>query len=193
MTTPMFDLENAATLLEQVVAGIADDQLTAPTPTAMTVGEMVQHVLGFTEGFRRGATKEGIGTSVPPSQAAPQTLPPDWRSRVPAQLKALVVAWRDPAAWAGDTEVGGATGPAPQMACFALDEVIVHGWDLAHATGQPFAPTEQDLVTLLEMLAEIPAEGVPGLFGPRVPVAPEASLLDRVIALTGRDPALACR
>ncbi|WP_084525772.1 TIGR03086 family metal-binding protein [Nocardia vaccinii] len=189
MTTPMFDLENAATLLEQVVADIADDQLSARTPTAMTVGEMVQHVLGFTEGFRQGATKESIGASVPPSQAAPQTLPQDWRSRVPAQSKALVAAWREPAAWEGETEVGGAAGPAPQMARFALDELIVHGWDLARATGQPFAPTEQDLVVLLEMLGDTPPEGVPGLFGPRVAVPPDASLLDRVIGLTGRDPA----
>lgn len=189
MTASNFDLENAGTLVEQVVAGIADQQLDAPTPTGMTVGEMVQHVLGFTEGFRQGATKEGIGASVPPSQAAPQSLPQDWRSRVPAQVKALVVAWREPAAWEGETEVGGATGPAPQMARFALDELVVHGWDLARATGQPFAPTQQDLVILLEMLAEVPPEGVPGLFGPRVPVAPDASLLDRVIGLTGRDPA----
>ncbi|MQY18284.1 TIGR03086 family metal-binding protein [Nocardia macrotermitis] len=189
MTTPLFDLENAATLLELVVAGITDDQLDNPTPTDMTVGEMVQHVLGFTEGFRRGATKEGIGASVPPSEAAPQTLPRDWRSLVPAQLKALVAAWREPTAWEGETEVGGATAPAPGMALFALDEVIVHGWDLARATAQPFTPTDHDLVPLLEMLADTPPEGVPGLFGPRRPVTPEASLLDRVIALTGRDPA----
>ncbi|MFF3567036.1 TIGR03086 family metal-binding protein [Nocardia jiangxiensis] len=189
MSTTMFDLENAATLLEGVVAGIADDRLAGPTPTAMTVRDMVQHVLGFTEGFRRGATKEGIGASLPPSAAAPQSLPQDWRAQVPAQCKALVEAWREPAAWEGETEVGGATGPAPQMACFALDELIVHGWDLARATGQPFAPTEQDLVILLEMLADTPPEGVPGLFGPRVPVAPDATLLDRVIGLTGRDPA----
>ena len=189
MTTPMFDLEHAATLLGQVVAGIDDDQLSARTPTAMTVGEMVQHVLGFTEGFRQGATKESVGASVPPSQAAPQTLPQDWRSRVPAQSKALAAAWREPAAWEGETEVGGATAPAPQMARFALDELIVHGWDLARATGQGFAPAEQDLVILLEMLGDTPPEGVPGLFGPRVPVPPDAALLDRVIGLTGRDPA----
>ncbi|MGF6888962.1 uncharacterized protein (TIGR03086 family) [Nocardia sp. GAS34] len=189
MTASMFDLEHAATLLEEVVAGISDDQLAAPTPTGMTVGVLVGHVLGFTEAFRQGATKESIGRSVPPAAPAPDAVPGDWRSRTAVQSKALVEAWREPAAWEGETEVGGATGPAPQMARFALDEVIVHGWDLARATGQSFAPREEDLVILLEMLAVTPAEGVPGLFGPRVAVAADAPALDRVLGLTGRDPA----
>lgn len=188
MTAPMFDLENAATMLEEVVAGITDDQLADITPADMTVAALVGHVLGFTEAFRQGATKEAIGNSLPPSAAAPQVLPQDWRTRIPVQLKALVAAWREPAAWEGDTEVGGATGSAPQMARFALDEVVVHGWDLARATGQPYAPADLDLVVLLEMLCDTPAEGVPGLFGPRVLVAADASQLDRVLGLTGRDP-----
>lgn len=187
MTAPMFDFEAATTMLAEVVAGIADDQLGGRTPTDMTVGEMVGHVLGFSEAFRLGATKGAIGSSQPP--APPQApLPPDWRERAATQLKALTAAWREPAAWAGETEVGGVTAPAPEMAMFGLDEVIVHGWDLARATGQPYDFAAGDLDVLLEMLKNTPAEGVPGLFGPRVEVAADAPKLDRVIGLTGRDP-----
>jgi uncharacterized protein (TIGR03086 family) len=187
MTEPQFDLERAAASLEAVVGAIGDDQLDARTPCGQTlVRDQLAHVLGFSEAFRRGATKEGIGTSAPPSAAA---LPDAWRTLIPAQLKALTAAWRDPAAWAGDTEVGGVTAPAPEMARFALNEVIVHGWDLAHATGLPYAPAETDLAVLLDMLKDTPAEGVPGLFGPRVPVADDAPPLDRVLGLTGRSTA----
>jgi hypothetical protein len=46
-----------------------------------------------------------------------------------------------------------------------------------------------DLTILLEFLRETPPEGTQGLFGPIVPVPADAKALDRVIGLTGRDPA----
>ena len=55
--------------------------------------------------------------------------------------------------------------------------------------GQPSAPGELDPAILFEMFAGTPLEGIPSLFGPGVPVVAEAPLLDRVIGLTGRDPA----
>lgn len=57
---------------------------------------------------------------------------------MPRQLTDLVEAWRDPAAWAGMTEAGGVRMPAEEMGVVALDELVLHGWDLARATGQPF-------------------------------------------------------
>ncbi|WP_245721908.1 hypothetical protein [Nocardia crassostreae] len=39
------------------------------------------------------------------------------------------------------------------------------------------------------MLRATPAEGTPGLFGPVVPVPDNAPTLDKVLGLTGRDPA----
>ncbi|WP_040813525.1 TIGR03086 family metal-binding protein [Nocardia concava] len=186
MTTPAFDLEAAATAVEAVAAAVTDADLDRPTPALPTVRDMLAHVLGFTEGFRQGATKEAIGNSQPP---APAPLPGDWRDRIPAQLKSLVAAWREPEAWDGETEVGGVLAPAAQMALFALDELVVHGWDLARATGQDYAPADQDLAVLLGFLRDTPREGIPGLFGPVVEVPAEGSLLDRVVGLTGRDPA----
>ncbi|WP_245672151.1 TIGR03086 family metal-binding protein [Nocardia anaemiae] len=134
---PNFDLEPAATALEAVVGAIADDQLTAPTPCADTsVRDLLAHVIGLTEAFRQAATKEAVGRSVPPAVGPETALPADWRSRIPAQLKALVEAWRDPAAWDGETEAGGVSAPAVVMATIALDEIVVHTWDLARAIGQ---------------------------------------------------------
>ncbi|MEU6185919.1 TIGR03086 family metal-binding protein [Nocardia sp. NPDC047038] len=184
---PEFDFEPAAATLATVVGGIADDQLTAPTPCAdTTVRDLLAHVVDLTEAFRQSATKEAVGGSVAPGAPAERALAEDWRERIPAQLDALVAAWREPAAWDGNTEAGGVNEPAPVMARIALDEVVVHGWDLAKATGQPFSCAAEDLATLLDMLRGTPAEGVPGLFGPVVPVAPDATALERVLAFTGR-------
>ncbi|WP_280453764.1 TIGR03086 family metal-binding protein [Nocardia brasiliensis] len=182
-----FDFEPAATALDAVINGITDDQLAAATPCAdTTVRDLLAHVVDLTEAFRQAATKEAVGGSVAPVIAPQNALPADWRALISAQLKALVGAWREPGAWDGITEAGGVSEAAPVMAMIALDELVVHGWDLAKATGQPFDATATDLATLLDLLSETPAEGTPGLFGPVLPVPTEASALDRVLALTGR-------
>ncbi|WP_040784188.1 TIGR03086 family metal-binding protein [Nocardia pneumoniae] len=187
---PEFDFEPAATALETVVAGITEDQLTLPTPCAdTTVRSLLVHVVDLTEAFRQAATKEAVGRSVAPSTSPDRSLVPDWQSRIPAQLKALVSAWREPAAWDGVTEAGGVTMPAPAMAMVALDELVIHGWDLAKATGQEPRYDPADLAALVEFLADTPPEGTPGLFGPIVPVPADAPVLHRVVGLTGRDPA----
>ncbi|AYF73576.1 TIGR03086 family protein [Nocardia yunnanensis] len=187
MTTPAFDLETAAAEVEAVVTAVADTDFDRPTPSGISVGALLAHIVGFTEAFRQGATKEMLGRSQPPAPGA--ALAPDWRDRIPAQLKALAAAWREPSAWAGDTEVGGVVAPASQMAIFALDELVIHGWDLARAIGAPYAPPASDLAVLQGFLRDTPREGIPGLFGPVVDIPAEAPLLDRVLGLTGRDPA----
>ncbi|MEU6565014.1 TIGR03086 family metal-binding protein [Nocardia nova] len=189
MAVPQFDLSTATKAMAAVVAGIDTADLDAATPCPeMTVRDLLFHALGFTEAFRQGATKEGVGHSAPPQPAPQADLPEGWPELLTAQLDSLAEAWRDPAAWDGETEVGGVTGPAAGMAGFALDEVVVHGWDLARATGQDYRPADEDVAVLLEQFRETPPEGVPGLFGPRVEVAADAPDWQRLVGLTGRDP-----
>ncbi|WP_336084253.1 TIGR03086 family metal-binding protein [Nocardia sp. SSK8] len=185
---PQFDLAAAARSLATVVEGITDDQLSAPTPCADTVvSQMLSHVVGLTEAFRQAATKESAGQSAPPSLDIP--LPADWRTLAPARLTALTAAWHAPEAWDGDAEAGGIVLPAPVMATVALDELVIHGWDLAVSTGQSFGADPRDLAILREFLRETDPEGTPGLFGPVVEVDAAAPELDRLLGLTGRDPA----
>lgn len=75
------------------------------------------------------------------------------------------------------------------MAVVALDELVLHGWDLARATGQPFDVEPADAAALLPFLERSASpEGTPGLFGPAVPVPADAPVLDRLVGLAGRDP-----
>ena len=190
MSGPVFDMGSAAVRLESVVADITDDRLDASTPCAeLSVGDLLAHVVGLTEAFRQAATKESVRHSAPPEVGPGAMLVSDWRTRIPAQLTALVAAWREPSAWEGQAEAGGVVAPATELAVITLDEIVIHAWDLALATGQSYTPADADVAVLMRMVGETPPEGVPGLFGPTVPVPDEAPLWDRVLGLTGRDPA----
>ena len=189
-TTGTLDLAPQAAEVARVVAGVRDDQLADPTPCADTpVAGLLDHLMGLTLAFRRAAEKERLPGG--PSASA-DALADDWRERLPRQLDELVAAWRAPAAWQGTAEAGGVTMPAPEMAVVALDEVLVHGWDLAVATGQPYRGDEASVRACLGFVEQVNGEGresPPGLFGSAVPVPADAPVFHRLLGLTGRDPA----
>ncbi|MGW0182480.1 TIGR03086 family metal-binding protein [Nocardia sp. NPDC003345] len=185
---PEFDLTSATDALTAVVAAIEDDQLDAPTPADIPVRALLEHVDGLAEAFRAAATKESVNRSASPEFGSGATLAPDWRNGIAARLGALAQAWQSPAAWEGETEAGGVTMPAGVTARVALDELVIHAWDLSRATVQQLTVADADLEVLLDFLKDTPPEGTPGLFGPTVPIGPGAPLLHRVLGYTGRDP-----
>jgi uncharacterized protein (TIGR03086 family) len=188
----MLDLEPATHVLALLVQGVRDDQLIAPTPCHETsLGQLLDHVDGLADAFTAGANKTvPEGGSQPPSADAAH-LDPHWRTHIPAKLATLAHAWQDDQAWTGTAEVGGVTAPSDATGRFALDEVIVHGWDIAVASGQPFDVEPELLEATYEFIQTVVAQqpaGSPGLFGPQVPVADDEPLLDRLLGLTGRNP-----
>ncbi|MET8677955.1 TIGR03086 family metal-binding protein [Streptomyces sp. NPDC004647] len=192
--TAMLDLKPAARQMASLLQGITDDQLGAPTPCPeYTLGDLIDHVDGLSQAFTTAAAKDlGAATSQLPSGDATR-LGDDWRSRIAGQLTALGDAWRDPGAWVGMTQAGGVDLPAESAGRIALDELVIHGWDIAHASGQPFDCDPQALSACMEFVSLMSEPGQEasreGLFGPVVDVPADAPLLDRVIALSGRDPA----
>jgi len=191
--TPV-DLEPAARRLADLVGGVPDDLLDAPTPCpAYTLGDLVEHVGGAASAFTGAAVKDlGDATSQGPSGDASR-LSDDWRTRIPRDLAALADAWRDPDAWTGMTKAGGVDLPGEVAGLVALDEIVVHGWDIARATGQPYGCDTPSLEAVNAFVSQFSEPGQEearaGLFGPVVEVPGDAPLLDRVIGLTGRDPA----
>jgi uncharacterized protein (TIGR03086 family) len=188
----MINLEPAARRLASIVGDVRDDQLTAATPCReASLGDLLDHVDGLSKAFAAAAAKKPLPDGGAPSADASR-LGKDWRTRIPRHLTALADAWRDQDAWAGMTHVGGQDLPGGLAGVIALDEVIVHGWDIAIASGQSFR-CEDELVEaaygfVQTTVAQNP-HGAPGLFGPPVPVPDGAPLLDRLLGLTGRDPA----
>jgi uncharacterized protein (TIGR03086 family) len=183
------DLSPAAARMAELIRNISDDQLTGPTPCPdYSLGDLVDHVGGFAVAFTRAANKEiPPGGTQPPSPDASR-LTDDWRRRIPADLAALAAAWQQPDAWSGMTHAGGVDLPGEVAGVVALDELVIHGWDVARATGQPFEVDSRSLDAVADFVQGFSADGTPGLFGSRVPVPDNAPELDRVIGMAGRDP-----
>jgi uncharacterized protein (TIGR03086 family) len=186
------DLTPATETLAGVVSRIGDDQLSAPTPCrGVTVADLLDHVDGLCLAFAAAAAKDLNAGRQPPS-ADGSRLGTDWRTRIPGRLAGLAAAWQDDAAWGGLTRVAGVDLPAEIAATVAIDEVVVHCWDIATATGLNFACDVEMLKAAYGFAQAAVARdpgGSPGLFGPPVAVPDDAELLDRLLGLTGRDPA----
>jgi uncharacterized protein (TIGR03086 family) len=185
----MIDMTTACQRTADVLTNVSDDQLSAATPCEqMRLSELVQHIGGLSLAFAAAARKDfGPLTDTPPDMAV--ELDADWRTNFPQRLAELASAWNDPAAWEGMSRAGGVDFPAEVGGLIALTEVVIHGWDVARASGQPYDTDPDALEAILPQVTETAAEGpVEGLFGAAVPVADDAPALDRVIALSGRDP-----
>jgi uncharacterized protein (TIGR03086 family) len=192
MTTHLIDLGPAARQLATIVRSVTDEQLTAPTPCPeYTVGDLLDHIGGLAKAFTWAATKESLAMPDMEPSGDGGELGDDWRERIPADVEGLAVAWAEPAAWAGMTKAGPIEMPGEVGGLVALDEIVVHAWDVARATGQPFAADEPTLEAVQRFAAMFsgPGEDRPPIFGPEVAVAPDAPLLDRVLGMVGRDAA----
>jgi uncharacterized protein (TIGR03086 family) len=185
------DLGPAASRLASLVHGVGDDQLNGLTPcTDWTLGKLLDHVGGFTLAFANAASK-GFGqlADLPPDHE-PQ-LEAGWRDRIAGDLEKLAIAWKEPQAWTGMTRVGGVDLPGEAAGMFALDELVIHGWDVARASRQPYECDEPSLQAVHSLVLGVASagEGGPKIFGAPVAVAPGDPLLDQVLGLTGRHPA----
>jgi uncharacterized protein (TIGR03086 family) len=180
------DLEPAAQRVARVVAAVPPHALDRPTPCAdYCVGDLLDHLATATLGLARAAAK--VPGDNPPAGDA-RNLAEDWQSRLPRDAVGLAVAWQAPDAWTGMTGAGGLQLPGDVVGMVALGELVVHGWDLAKATGQPAGYDGPGLDAFHEAVLGFRASGADGIFGPIHAVADDAPLFERILGLTGRDP-----
>ena len=175
--------------LAGVVEGIDDSRRHAPTPcTEYDVATLLDHVVGWLDTFSAGyADPEG---RAPRADLSDFSAPDDRAAAIRTSAATLDAALLAGAA-ARPLVLGEAAMPGEMALSMILWEYQVHGWDLAVATGQPWSPPveglEASLVFAPMMLTEdYQGEGKP--FAPRVSVADDAPALDRLVAISGRDP-----
>ncbi|GAA3982488.1 TIGR03086 family metal-binding protein [Actinomadura viridis] len=179
--------ETAARIVRGVPAGLLD----APTPCPQwDVRALINHLIFWTGRGQTAARKQ------PPQPGAEEgydfTRDGDWADRYAEQALATAEAWRDEAAWEGVTSLSGDPQggmPAVRIGGMLFSECVLHGWDLAVATGQDPALPDRLVRASYEQVASIAEMGRRyGAFGEQVEVDASAPLLDRLLGLSGRDP-----
>ncbi|MFE2812851.1 TIGR03086 family metal-binding protein [Streptomyces nigra] len=192
MTDTTLDLGPQARAVARLALAVRDDQLAAPTPCPdLAVRHLLGHLLGLSVAFRDAGRKDfGATTDTAPDSAVPD-VGPGWREELPKVLDELAEVWRAPDPWTGTTRAGGIEMPGAVAGAVAADELVIHGWDLARATGQPYAPDPAAVrasYAFLWAAADEDGRDGNGIFGSVVPVPDEAPLLDRAVGLSGRNP-----
>jgi len=164
----------------QVMARVTPQQAHDPTPCPeYDVARLLDHMVGWATTFADRV--EGV---VPAADPDSSLAGPDAAESYAAQADRMVDGYHasDRAPREGAVSVG-----------VVLVETIVHGWDLATATGQGRPPYPVDAVeaALASGQAMLRPEyrGPDQAFGAEVPVSLSAPVLDRLVGFMGRDPA----
>ncbi|MBL7259640.1 TIGR03086 family metal-binding protein [Paractinoplanes lichenicola] len=98
-------------------------------------------------------------------------------------------AWKAPEVWQRPVVMGGMPMPAEMAVAMLVSDVVIHGWDLARATGQELHVDDDVAATTLRFMTAMGDQGrAMGIFAQPVAVPGHASMLDRALALSGRDP-----
>ncbi|CAN5819726.1 TIGR03086 family metal-binding protein [soil metagenome] len=187
------DLRPVARALADVIASVDDDRLAGPTPCPdYTVGDLLDHVAGLSVAFTAAATKESLpaGASGPSGDAS--RLDDDWRTTIPTRLHVLAGAWQEPDAWTGMTVAGPVEMPGEIAGLVALNELVIHGWDVARAAGAVYEPDTDAVMACRDFVLQFSGPGSEeqraGGFGPVVTPPAGATPLEELIAISGRDP-----
>ncbi|MFF3632315.1 TIGR03086 family metal-binding protein [Streptomyces sp. NPDC002164] len=181
-------MTRAAAEAARIARGVREEHLDGPTPcTDFDTRALINHwVLYTAHGLERRARREALPQEL---IACDFTAAPAWADAYADQLDRAVAAWAEPAVWEGEVDLGGMTMPAAAIAQMVIKEMVVHGWDVAQATGQRLE-VQDDLAQMVLGAVEEHAEVYRqyGGFAAPVPVPAAASLLDRALASSGRDP-----
>ncbi|MEV7776452.1 TIGR03086 family metal-binding protein [Kitasatospora sp. NPDC086791] len=182
-------LTRAATAAAGVAAAVpADHPLDAPTPCPdFDTRGLINHWVLYTS---HGLEHRALRTELPEELSSRDfTADAEWRSAYAAQLERAVAAWADPTVWEGDVDLGGSPVPAVGIARMLILELVLHGWDVARATGGRIEVDGELAVLVGEIVAEN-AELYRQYQGFAEPVAlpDDAPAWDRALAASGRDP-----
>ena len=175
---PVTAAEAVLAAVQPVLRGVTTEDHPLQTPcTQFTVGELVDHLLG---GLSTLAAMAGSTDDSPTVGSV--------ENRVSVLTARVLDALRS-----SDDDADDAPRESSGIAATVLPvELLLHGWDLAAATGADL-DVDDDLVAYVHGLAEqiIPGGRANGSFADEIQAAPDASAADRLAAYAGRSPHVA--
>ncbi len=195
MTVATIDaLRRALAETERLITAVRPDQWTTPTPCPdWDVRAVATHIVSGNRMFAailRGEVADG-GAGPAPGPVDPRevdVLGDDPPAAFHAAADDLLDAAEGPGVMQQSFTVPFGTVPGAVALHLRTTEALVHGWDLAQATGQE--PRFPDDIVDAEL--EFSRRALPAVsstrspFGPPQPVAEDAPAIDRLAALLGR-------
>jgi uncharacterized protein (TIGR03086 family) len=169
--------EAALAVCQLVLRGVAEaDYGRATACPEFSVAQLADHLIGSVM-FVGGA----VGAEFPP--AAETALEP----RLAAAAQPALEAWNG-RGLEGAVKLGSGEMPAAAALGILSVEFLVHAWDFAQATGQQVTVPEELAANVLDVAGQIitPEVRSGGSFADAVPASPDAGVMDRLIAFTGR-------
>lgn len=190
---PVEELAQVLEVTGGLIESVRPEQWAEPTPCSeWDVRGLICHLVRGNRMFASILRGETVPPPGPPAAdpAAPPGTPPggtllkDYRDGA----RELLEAFHQPGVMDQMFTVPLGTVPGTVALHLRTIEVLVHGWDLARATGQiasfPDGIAERELAFTKPALATLPEGRSP--FGPPQPVADTASAVDRLAACLGR-------
>ena len=171
----------------RIVVGVRPEDLPKPTPCKdWDVRLLLNHIIGGNKMFAEVAR----GGRVDSSGVMDDYTLPDPGSNYIASADDVLAAWAEPGAL--ERRVHMPFGDIPGSAAVSIHflDIVVHGWDLARATGQD-TTIEPDLAAeALDISHGLlsPELRATGVFGPEIPISEDNPLHDRLAAFMGRRP-----
>ena len=171
----------------RIVLGVRPEHLPEPTPCRdWDVRLLLNHIIGGNHMFAEVAR----GGRVDATGVMDDYTVPDPGSNYIASADSVLAAWAEPGAM--DRRCHMPFGDIPASAAVSIHflDIVVHGWDLARATGQD-TTIEPDLAAeALDISHGLlsPELRDTGVFGPEIPASDDDPLHARLVAFMGRRP-----
>jgi len=192
MTTDPDPIDQLSRALDQtgaIISRVRPDQSTLPTPcSAWDVGALIDHLV---HDLRQFTARASGGTR---DQQDGGAVGDDWTAAYRETSNGLLAAWRADGALDRTVELPIGEVPATWIIGQHIADVVVHGWDIAKATGQSTDLDPELGQFSLDWARESLKPEFRGdedsgrSFGPEVPVAADAPLYDRLAGFFGRNP-----
>ena len=174
------------TATAEIVAAVTPDRLDGPSPCAgWTLRDLLGHMVASNEGFAAAAAGKPVGAEVW------DRLSYDGEPFEAFQESAEAVSAAFEGADAAERlEVFG-FGKLPLSTSLGMHIVdfVAHGWDVARSIGWAGEFDPELVAAADEIMRAFPDSPRPNAaFGVKVPVADDASRLDKLMGFLGRDP-----
>lgn len=172
----------------RIVDGITPAQWSAPTPCAeWTVRDLLNHLVSdnhWAAELAAGATIAEVG-----DRLEGDLLGPDPAGAYHRSAEAAAAVFERPDALTAPCAVSYGPVPGEVYAGHRFLDVLIHGWDLAVATGRPRELDPKHVEAAWAVVEPQAAElRASGMFGEPVPVTGDADQQTRLLAALGRHP-----